>query len=136
MGCAEGPPGQHRPARVPHSRHGPDPGTLQRLRPAQIRQNGGQAFCQHGFPCPRGANHQQVVPSGGGDLQRPLYILLSHHIPEVRQSGLIPLRLPHWNRREERLSPEMGRQRFHILYAVNRQPAGQSGLSGILRRDE
>ena len=94
VGTAEGPPGQQRVLRVRQSRHGPDAGDLQGFRPGHVRQNGGQALCQHGLAGAGGADQQQVVPACRGDLQRPLHVFLAHHVLQVRQIRLLRLRLP------------------------------------------
>ena len=48
------------------------------------RQNAGETACEHGFARARWAHHQQIVCSGGGNLQRAHGHLLTDHIAEVR----------------------------------------------------
>ena len=136
MGAAEGTAGQQGVRRVRQPRHGPHAGGRQGLLPAHVRQDGGQAFCQHGFPRPGRADHQKVVPPGGGDFQGPLHVLLAHHVPEVQKARLVLSRRPGRGGGEGLFSPEVGRQGRHILHAVDRQPPGKRRLGGVARRDE
>src|SRR5271169_1520551 len=46
-------------------------------------QNSRKPRCQHRLARPRGADHQQIMPSSGGDLERTLGALLSLHVPKV-----------------------------------------------------
>ncbi len=58
---------------------------LRASSPGHVRQDGGQAPGQHGLARAGRADQQQVVAAGGGDLQRPLHVLLPHHVGEVGQ---------------------------------------------------
>ena len=133
---AEGAAGQEGVAAVQLSGDGPDGAALQGLRAGELRQDGGQAPGQHGLARTGRADEEHVVPSGGGDLQGPLGVLLAHDIPEVRQGGeVLRLRLPGRGGREGRLAPEMGEKLRDILRPVDREALGQGGLGGVLRRD-
>ena len=136
MGSAEGTPGQQRPAGVRHSGHRPDAAALQRLGAGHVRQDGGQALGQHGLACAGGADEQQVVAAGGGDLQRPLHIFLTHHVREVGKRLAIRLRRPRRGGGEGGTAGKMGRKRAYVRHAVDGEPARQRGLGGVFRRDE
>lgn len=73
---------------------------------------------------------------GRGDLQRPLHIFLSHHVPQIRQGFLLGPGHPAPGRGKRRLSPEMGHKRGRLLYAVDRKAAGEGGFGGIFRWHE
>ncbi len=60
-------------------------GGLQHLLRRHRRQDGGQARRQHGLAGSGRAGHQQVVATGGGDLQRALRALLPAHVAQVGQ---------------------------------------------------
>ena len=51
---------------------------------AESGQNGGQPAGQHGFPRAGRADHGRVVPSGRGDLQGPLGLVLSFYVGKVQ----------------------------------------------------
>ena len=136
MGSAEGPPGQQGVLRVRQSRHGPDAGDLQRLLPAHVRQDGGQPLCQHGLARAGGADHQQVVAAGGGDLQGPLHVLLAHHVPQVRHGAVVLPRRPRRSGGEGSLPPQVAHQGRHIRHPVDGEALRQGGLGGVLRRNE
>ena len=76
------------------------------------------------------------MAAGGGDLQRPLHILLAHHIPQVRQGNLVPAGGPDRGGRERLPSSQMGRQCLHIRHSVDGEAAGKRRLRRVFRRDE
>lgn len=59
---------------------GVDGGGLLRLLFAERRQNAGQTAGQHALAGAGGADEQQVVAAGCGDLQRPLRLGLTDHV--------------------------------------------------------
>ena len=135
MGTAEGPPNHQRMPCLCQPCHGVDLRGLQGFLLRHVRQNGGQPPGQHGFARSRGTDEQDVVPAGGGDLQRPLRVFLSHDIREVRAAVLIArLRFPHGSGGEGRFAPQMGNKLLHGLHSVNGHTPGQSCLGGVFRR--
>ena len=105
------------------------------LLPAHIRQNAGQTLGHHGLARAGRPHNQDVVPAGGGDLQRPLHVLLPLHIGKVRQRGGKALHCGWLSRGHCLLPPQMAQQLPHILHRVNRKPLGKGGLGGVFRRD-
>jgi hypothetical protein len=59
-------------------------GDFQHLLRGQRRQDRGQPRRQHGLSGPRGADHQQIVSAGGGDLEDSLGAFLAFDVFEVR----------------------------------------------------
>ncbi len=53
-------------------------------RPAERREEAGKPARQHGLAAARGAEEEQVVVAGGGDLQRALGARLPGHVPRGR----------------------------------------------------
>ena len=104
VGRAEGAAGQQGVCRIRQPGHRPDAGGLQGLPGGQVRQNGGQPFGQHGLAGTGRADEQQVMSAGGSDLQRPFYVLLPHHVPQVRQRRLFRRRDPWSGGRNGRLA--------------------------------
>ena len=132
---AEGPLGQQRVAGVRQSRHGPDAGGLQRFGTAQLRQDRGQPLGQHGFARAGGANQQKIMSTCRGDLQCPLYMLLSHHVLQVRQAGFLRLRYPDRGGGERGLVFQMGHQCAHVRNTVDGQALRQRCFGSVVRRD-
>ena len=131
VGTAEGPGVHQRISGVGHARHGINFGGLQRLFTGHIRQNGGQAAGQHGLARAGRADQQYIVAAGGGDLQRALHVLLSHHVGKVRHRAAGRGRLPAGRRNHGRLPFQVGRQLLYVLHTVDGQAVGQRGLGGI-----
>ena len=65
------------------ARDGVDARGLQRLLEGHVRQDGGHAAGHQRFAAARRADHQHVVASGGGDLQRTLGLGLALDVAEV-----------------------------------------------------
>ena len=62
---------------------------LQQLGGRQRRQDAGQALGHHRLARPWRTGKQQVVTAGGGDLQRPLGLLLALHLAQVRDPAAL-----------------------------------------------
>ena len=75
------------------------------------------------------------MPPGGGDLQGPLHILLAHDLREVRSRLRLLRPDPGGGGAQPRPAPQVLEQGGGVLHRVDRQPAGQGGLGGVLRRD-
>ena len=80
---AEGTRPHQSAGRIEDSGHAVNLGGFQGLVKCQRRKDGGHAFGKHGLARARRTNHQQVVPTGGGDLDGPFGRLLPPHIAEV-----------------------------------------------------
>ncbi len=93
--------------------HAVDRGGLERLVTAERREQARQAAGQHGLAAPRGAEEEQVVVAGGGDLERPLGARLPGHVPQVeRPAGKLELPLRAGKRAElARVRPPRRRAR-------------------------
>ncbi len=70
------------------SRHGVDLGGLQGFVQREFRQDGGHTPGQHGLTRAGRAQHQQVVASGGGDLQGALDLKLPLHVVHIHGKGV------------------------------------------------
>ena len=86
--------GDQRPAGVDEPRDGVDPRHLERLVGCERRQDAGEPPREHGLPCARRAREQEVVRSGGGDLERAAGALLPADVGEVglRRCRCAPVR--------------------------------------------
>ncbi len=51
---------------------------------AQRGKQKGKALGQHGLPLARASHHEEVVVTGGGDLQGPFGLGLALHVPQVQ----------------------------------------------------
>ena len=78
---AEGPLGREPPVADPGG--AVHLGDLERLLEARRRQDSGEATGEHGLAGSGRADHEQVVPARGRDLERPLGVLLAAHVGEV-----------------------------------------------------
>ena len=70
-----------------------------------------------------------------GDLQCPLYMLLSQHVLQVRQAGFLRLRYPDRGGGERGLVFQMGYQCAHVRDAVDGQALRQRCFGSVVRRD-
>ena len=70
-------------------RHRMDHRGLEQLGGRQRRQDAGQALRQHRLAGPGRTTEQQVVSARGGDLERPLRLVLPAHVPQVRNLGAV-----------------------------------------------
>src|SRR4051794_15724538 len=91
----------HQPT-VVHPDNGLDPSDLDRVVELRRRQDRWDATGKHRLAGTGRADHQDVVATGGGDLERPLRVLLSAYVGEVecplvvgrdRLGGLRPTRV-------------------------------------------
>ena len=73
----------HQPAALQHPGDAVDHADLQRLARQQVGQQSGQPDRQHRLAGPGRADQQQVVATGGGNLQRPLGGLHAAHLAHV-----------------------------------------------------
>ena len=76
------------------------------------------------------------MTAGGGDLQRPLHVLLPHHVGKVRQRGTGRGGLPPERGRNSALPFQVGHQLADILHAVDGNAVGQRSLGGVGGGDE
>ena len=124
------PPGE--PVFVEMSRDRGDHADGERFLRLQRRQDSRQAGRQHGLPRARGADHQQVVGTGGGDLERAFRRLLPLHIGEIRIAG--PLAESGTGRRRLELgSPEMVEKRQQVRRRQHLAAARPHGLRPVRR---
>ncbi|AKJ01269.1 Hypothetical protein AA314_02895 [Archangium gephyra] len=91
VGRAEGPLAHHRLLVSQQAEHGVDLRHLQRLVERHRGEDAGQSPGQHRLARARWTAHQDVVATGGGQLQRRLDVRLSPHVGHV-QGGLAPAR--------------------------------------------
>ena len=92
-------PARHEPAAGRQdARHRLQPRDLERLVLDQRRQDAGQAPRQHRLAHPRRADHQQVVRTGGRDLERAPGERLAAHVVEVGNRHLVAA----WRRQRQR----------------------------------
>ncbi len=137
MWTAEGTPGDERVALVRQPGYGVNFCGLQGLLPGHIRQDGGKPPGQHGFSGAGRANEQNIVPACCGNLQRPFYILLPHHIGKIRSFlACGGFRQPDRGGSKRFRSPQMLHQLGHMLHRIYRQPLGQRSLCCVLSRHE
>ena len=76
-----------RMARVEQPRHGVDPRHLESLAFDQRRQDAGEPSREHRLAGARWAREQQIVSTGGRELERPPSTLLAAHVGEVGWRG-------------------------------------------------
>src|SRR5438034_5328003 len=76
MRRAERPPRHERLADRQHARHGVDLRGLERLVETHLREDGGEPPGEHCLAAARRADHQNVMPPSGGDLERALRVRL------------------------------------------------------------
>src|SRR2546422_5290735 len=72
MRRAERPPRHERLADRQHARHGVDLRGLECLVETHLREDGGEPPGEHRLAAARWADHQNVMPPSGGDLERAL----------------------------------------------------------------
>ena len=83
MRSAKRPPG-HQPARHARlARHGVYLGRFERLFARKRRQDRRQTPCEHRLARTRRTDHDDVVPSRRGDLQRTFHMRLAPHVGEI-----------------------------------------------------
>ena len=75
------------------------------------------------------------MPARGGNFQRALDILLSHHVAEVRLRVGIRRGLPRLGGRERCFAAQMLHKLPHGVYAVDCHAVGKRRLGGVFRRD-
>ena len=83
MGSPERSRGDERSTGWQHPGDAVDLGGLERLLERHIRQDSRQPPCEHCLARARRADHQQVVRTRGGDLERPLGLFLPPHLGEI-----------------------------------------------------
>ena len=83
-------PAQQRRVRRQQPGHRVHRGDLQRLLVVERRQHAGQPLGQHRLAGPGRAGEQQVVPAGGGHLDRAPAHRLPDHVAQVRPRPLRP----------------------------------------------
>src|SRR5690606_19344128 len=66
---------------------GVDGGHLERVAVVEVRQETGEPGGQHGLAGTGRADHEEVVPAGGGDLEGEAGVRLSDDVGEVRGGG-------------------------------------------------
>lgn len=88
------------------------------------------------MPEPGRADEQHVVPARGGDLKRPFDVLLPHDVGEVGAGAAVRLRRrPRRGGRDRLLAREVAHQLEDVFNRVDREPARERRLGGVLRRD-
>jgi hypothetical protein len=116
---------------------GVEGGHLQRLVRSEVGEQPGKRAGKHRLPRPGRPEHEEVVPSGRGDLQRALGERLASDGGEIDAAG--SAELAHW-RRHHRVQGEAAlkvRDRHReALHADHLRPLDQGRLGGVLRRDD
>src|ERR1700730_9325591 len=84
MRTAKGPSSHKSVLAVEQSTHAVHLGGLDRLAQSERRQNGRDPFGNHRFPRTGWADAKNVVPTGGGDFDRPFYMLLPFDLPKIK----------------------------------------------------
>ena len=85
---AEGAGGDERRAGVEHSGDAVDLGRLQRLAGGERGEDGGHGAGEERLAASGRAGHQEVVASGGGDLHRPLRLILPAYVRHIHREFL------------------------------------------------
>ena len=81
--CTEGPGPQQGLLPVQQPRNRKDLRCFNRFRKREVWDDRYEPLGEHGFPGSRGTDHDQVVPTRGGNLERAFYLLLSADITEI-----------------------------------------------------
>ena len=134
MRRTERPPCQQPPAAA--AGHRVDGRAVERLVESERRQDRGQPACQHRLASARRPAHQQVVPPGCGDLERPAGRELAVHVGEIglvagsggRRHQPLDTRFVWAVERIDRLG-----QRPHRAHLQSRDHAR---LAGVVRRQD
>ena len=132
---AEGPPGDHGVLPAGEAHDGIDLRGGQGLLPRQVGQDGGQTLGHHGLARAGTARHQNVVAARGGDLQRPLGLLLSLDLAEVGAGTDGGGGYPRLRRGDESLPPQVGGQLPEMADGIDGQSPGQRGLRCVVGRE-
>ena len=93
-------PAQERPRREREAGGGVHPGRVERLGVVEIRQQPGETGGQHRLPGTGWPDEQEVMPSGGGDLEREARHALAADVGEIGTGWL-----GHHRRRVRRVGP-------------------------------
>ena len=137
MRSAEG-PARSEPV-VRHPRHARDLRDLDGFVEARRREDRGQPAREHRLARPGRADHQQVVTTGGRDLERPLRVVLAAHVGEVEpRLRLVRIRTRTPLRERHRL-PLPAQKRPHALevgHGDDFHSFDQRGLLATLERDD
>ena len=80
MGCTEGRAGRGRRALSQCAAQGVESGHLQRLLVVEVGEQRAEGSRQHGLSAPRRPHHQEVVATGGGNLEGALGLALTAHV--------------------------------------------------------
>ncbi len=91
MRRTKGAGGNQRPVGGQQTQNTVDSGDFNRLLEGEVGKNRGDAFGQHRFPRPRGADHDDIVPAGGRDLQGSFHMFLSLDLIKIFCIMLVPL---------------------------------------------
>ncbi len=89
MRCSKRRHGDERALRRQKPAHGVDSGHLERLGPAERRQDSGKPPGEHGLARPGRARQEKVVVSGGRDLERSTRPFLAPHVRQVGNRSLL-----------------------------------------------
>ncbi len=100
------------------------------------RQNGRQALGEHGLARARRADEQDVVPAGGGHLERALDVLLRLDLGEIDREARLGLELRRRHGRDALVPAQMVHELGNVLDRVDGHPVGKGGLGRVARRDE
>ena len=136
MGRTEGPTDQQWLFRRQHPHHRVYLGHLKRLLPGHVRQDRRQPLAEHALAGARWADHQHVMASGSRHLQRPLHVLLTHHVLEIQTRDHPAIRHPGRFLLQLDLTIQTGGQLTNIPDRYDRRSSGQCRLCSVLFRDE
>ena len=135
VGRPEGPPCDQGIFGRKHSHYGINLTDLQGFLPGHIRQNRRKPFGKHTLSRTRRADQQHIVAACRRNLQRPLYVLLTQHIPKVRFRLPGLLRHPQGLRLQLRQSVQALCQLCHGVNRDYLRSPGQGGLRRVFRRN-
>ena len=136
VGRTEGTAGDHGMLPAGEAHNGVDLRAGQSLLPGQIGENGGQALGHHGLARSRTARHQNMVPAGRRDLQRPLGLLLPLDLGEIGAVDGAPGGSPGLGREDGFLSTQVPCKLLDGGDGNDLDPLGKGGFRGVIGRDE
>ena len=107
---------------------------LDRFLERERRNNGRNAFGQHGFARPRRTNHQRVMTAGDRHFNRSLHVPLPLHVAEIDVVTLVrgeELAQIGACRQKRNFTAQEGERLSQILYTVDIDLVDHRGFEGI-----
>ena len=109
------------------------------LREGEVGDDRHEPLGEHGLPGSRGTDHQEVVPSGGGDLQGAFGLFLAADLAEIEGIVAAPaeeLREIDMDRRDLRPAAEKLHHLGERVHRDDLDPLHQRRLGGVFPRDD